>query len=170
MKNKKAFTIIELIIYIALLSIFISAAILFSWDIIYGKVKSNTQQEVTQNLRFTSRRILSEIRNAYFINSVSASEICLVSLDPSRNPTRIYLNSGQINIAWGGGTTDCTNMLNDAPLTSNDLTASNLTFTNLSSSPETLNIKFIITLESTGERVEFKEIQSISSSAEIRSN
>ena len=69
-KNKRsAFTLIEIIIYIALLGIFLSAATISLWDIILGNVKSSVQQEVQESLRYSSYRILYEIRSATGFNA-----------------------------------------------------------------------------------------------------
>src|SRR3989344_8835546 len=83
----KGFTLIELILYIAIVGIFISGAILFAWDIIYGRVRSNAQQQVSQNLRLAGKRMIYEIRNASDVNSISASSLSLALTDPARNPT-----------------------------------------------------------------------------------
>ena len=169
-KITKGFTLIELILYVALLSIFIGGAVLFAWDVIYGRVKSNVQQEVSHNLRYAGKRILYEIRNASAINSVSSSNICLASSNSARNPTRIYVSSSRLQIAWGGGSSDCTSMTNDEPISSNEVTVSSLTFTDLSSSTDSYNINFAITVDSTADREEWQRSQSYSSSAELRSN
>lgn len=169
-KLKQGFTLIELILYIALVSIFISGAILFSWDIIYGRVKSDVGQEVNQNLRLAAKRISYEIRNASAINSVVASDLCLASSTAARNPTRIYVSSGRLHIAWGGGTANCTSMTSDLPLTSNLVTVSGLTFTDRSSGTNSYNIEYSFTVSSTATRKEWQKSQSYSSSAEMRSN
>jgi len=163
------FTLIELILYTALVSIIISGAILFAWDIIYGRVKSQVQQEVNQNLRLASKRIVYEVRNASDINSVGANDLCLASADSDRNPTKIYVSSGRLWIGWGGGSSDCTGLTNDEPLTTNLVSVSGLNFNDLSFG-ESKNIDFTITVESTGDRQEWQKSQTYSSSVEVRSN
>ena len=172
MKNKhqKGFTLVELIIYIAIVSVFVGAAVLFTWDVIYGQIRSNTQREVSQNIRLGSKRIVYEIRNASGINSVSSDELCLANSDSTYNPTKIYVNSDRLRIGWGGGSSNCTSLTNDQPLTSNKVTVSSLSFTDVSSGTDSYNVSFSITVESTGERSEWDHSQSYSSSAELRSN
>lgn len=165
------FTLIELIIYIALVSIFISGAILFAWDIIYGRVKSGVQREVTQNLRLASKRLVYEIRNASGINSVSTSTISLVMDDSDRNPTVFDVSGGRLRIGYGssGG---CPTT-NPCSLTSDEVTVTNLAFTDLSSSGgESVNIQFTITLESNNPsgRQEWEKSQTYTTSVELRSN
>lgn len=170
MKNTPGFTLIELIIYIALIAIFIGGAVSFSWDIIYGGAKSDVEREVNQNLRLVSKRISYEIRNASAINSLATSDLCLVSADATRNPTRIYVSSGRMHIAWGGGSANCTGMTNDQPLTSNQVSVSGLTFTNNSSGTNSYNVQFSLTISSTGTRNEWQKSENYTGSAEMRSN
>lgn len=110
-----------------------------------------------------------EIRNASAINSVSAGSLCLASSIPARNPTRIYLSSGVIRIAWGGGTANCTTMTNDVTLTNNKITASALTFTDRSSGVLSENIEFGFTLSVNEVRQEWQKTSSFTGTAEIRS-
>lgn len=169
-KSKGGFTLIELILYVALVSIFISGAILFAWDIIYGSEKAAIQRQVNQNTRLVARRIAYEIRNASAINAVSASDLCLASADSARNPTHIYLSSEQIVMEWGGGSSDCTSMSNSETLTDTELTVDDLTFTDLSSGTDSYNIEYSFSISSTGDRIEFQKTQAYSGSAEVRSN
>lgn len=170
-KLNRGFTFIEVIVYIALVTIFVTGAILFAWNIIYGRVKSNFYSEVTQNLRLAAKRTLFEIRNASDINSVSATSICLANSDAARNPTRIYLSGGVLRIGWGGGSPVCAALTNDVALTSNLVTVSSLTFTNLSSGTLTKNIRFSLTIDAVNPsgRQEFDRSQTFESAAELRS-
>ena len=168
-KLKSGFTLIELILYIALISIFITGAILFAWDIIYGGAKSEVQRDVNQNSRLISKRMIYEIRNSSAVNSVTTSDLCLASNTPARNPTRFYISAGRLYVAWGGGSTNCTSMTNNQPLTSNKVTVSGLTFTDRSSGTVSSNIQFSFTVSSTGIRQEWQKSQSYTGNAEIRS-
>lgn len=159
----QGFTLIELILYIALITIFISSAILLAWDIIYGRVKSSVQQEVTQNLRLASKRIIYEVRNATDITLVEDTRLCLSS---DRNPLVFYLSSDRLMIGWGGS---CTLSTQNYALTSNQVTVSTLDFDDLSIS-NSKNIQFTITIESIGDRKEWERTQSYTSSVELRSN
>lgn len=172
MKNQEGFTFIEMILYTALISIFLFGVIDFGWNIIYGSVKSGNYQEVTQNLRFAQKRILFEIRNASGINSVSATSICLSNSDASRNPTRIYSSGGVLRIGWGGGSGVCAGLTNDVPLTDNLVSVTSLTFTNLTSGSLSKNIQASLTLSAVNPsgRSEWNRTQTFITSAEIRSN
>lgn len=165
--NQNGFTLIELILYIALISIFITGAILFVWDLIYSEVKSGVEQEVNQTLRFVSKRVLYEIRNSSGINSVSATSISLSNSDSSKNPTVIDVNANQIRI--GQGNSGSCPISSPCFLTPVSL-ISNINFTNLSSGSDTYNIKFEVSVAKDSDRDEWDYSESYSSSAEIRSN
>lgn len=167
-RNTQGFTLVELILYIAISSIFMLASVSFAWDVIYGRVKSYTQQEVNQNMRFTTKRITYEIRNAAGINSVTANSISLSNTDSARNPTVISVSSGRVRIGYGS-TGNCPTT-SPCFLTSNGVSVTNLSFTNLSQGTTTENIQFTISMQSTGDRSEFQESQTYVGSAELRSN
>lgn len=173
MKNQKGFTFIEMILYTALMAIFITSLVYFGWNIIFGNIKSNYYQEVTEDLRFAEKRILFEIRNASGINSVAAQSICLSNSDSTRNPTRIYLSSGILRIGWGGGSPTCASLTNDFPLTSNLVNVPSLNFVNLSNLANTTkNIQFSLTisLNNPSGKSQYQRTQTFESAAEIRSN
>jgi len=99
-KLQAGFTFIELILYIALVSIFLTGAILFSWDISYGREKAFQQQLVGQNARLAMERIAYEIRRAEDIDSVSGTS--LVLNNGGASTTTITYTGGQIQITTGG--------------------------------------------------------------------
>lgn len=166
MKNGAGFTFIELIIYMAIVTIMLTAIIPFAWNVIGGGVKSATQQEVFSAARAISERIKYEIRNASGINSVSPTQISLATPFTATNPTVIYLNRGFIHLTQGAGS--------PIYLNSNNASVSALTFTNYTSSGNTTkNIGFSLTISASYSgtvRQEFKATTTVSSSAELRSN
>ncbi len=157
-KINNGFTLVELILYIAIVTIFMTGVIYFTSDIVYGRVKSQVHQEVNQNIRFASKRIMYEIRNASSV-TVSPSSITLGSTDVGRNPTVIDVFGNRLRIGYGG---------NQYFLTSNKVTVSNLSFTDLSTAGTT-NVKFSITIDSTGDRREFQKSETYETSVELRS-
>lgn len=159
------FTLLELILYLAIVTIVMSALIPFAWSIITSGAKNSTQQHVFSQARFVSEKIRWSIRNATNINSVTATSISLATSDLGTNPTVFDLSGGQIRITLAGGT--------PINLLANNTTAANLTFTNLSSvDNKTKNILYSLTLEanfgSAGH--EYQETTTIEGAAELRSN
>ncbi len=163
------FTLVEMILYVAILAIFLTGAILFMWDVTYGRVKSYTHQEVNQNVRLAGKRIMYEIRNAQDLNlPVNPTSISLQMTDSSRNPTVIDLSGGRLRIGYGsGGSCPSTS---PCPITSNQVSVTSLNFTNLSSGTASLNIGFAITIESVAQRKEFQKNETFQATAELRSN
>lgn len=172
-KSQAGFSLIEIILYMAVVSIFVTGAVLYGWNIIYGRIKSQVQLDVNYNLNLVTSRLNYELRNALAINSLSATDLCLQVSDSAHDPTRFYLSSGVVRVAWGGGSNDCTGMTNDQPLTNSSVDVSNLEFTDLSSGGgETKNVQYTITIDSvnSSNRQEWDKTQTYSSSVELRSN
>lgn len=124
---KKGTTLIELILYIAIVSGIAMASVMFVTDLVRGRVKSVLQENVTHNTRLATRRIAYELRQATDIISLSPTDICLTSPTPGRSPTRIYLSSGRLYLGWGGS---CLSLTTTYPLTSEDVLVSDLVFNN----------------------------------------
>lgn len=163
--NNRGFTFIELILYISIVTIMLTAIIPFAWNVIEGGAKSSVEQEVFSQARYVSERLKYEIRNANSINSVN-SPINTIDLNTPTNATTVIdLSGGKIRIKYGVATA--------IPLNSDDTTASSLTFTNYTSGDnKTKHIGFTFTIASnySGARQEFKETITLRSSAEVRSN
>jgi len=170
-KLAKGFTLVELLIYISLVTIVISGVILFAGDLLYGRVKSTTQQEVAANIRFASKRILYEIRNANSINYLLTNDLCLATNEIAYNPTRIHVADGRLQIGRGGGSNDCSGLINTQYLTSKLVTVSGLSFTNLSATG-TKNVQFSISIDHNNPsgRREWQASQTLTVSAELRSD
>lgn len=161
LRKSSGFTLIELILYITLVAIFITGAIFFAWDIVYGREKAFQQQIVEQNGRAALSRISYEIRRASDINTVSATSI---ELENGANDTTVSLVSGTIQITTGGA--------GPYALTSNQVEITNLTLTDLSSSDEnTKNIEVTITIRQAQTAVagQFEAQTTMSSSVELNS-
>ena len=158
-------TFIELILYISILSIFMTGVVQFAWDIIYGRVKTQTQQELSYNLRFAAKRIAYEIRNAngYTISNPQTLELTVD--EPSRTPTVLSMDNGQIMIGFGlSGQCPVTD---PCPLTSNAVTISNMTVSD-NSQGNSNNISLSITGQTNGNRSEYNLTDSIAVTAEVR--
>lgn len=161
---KKSFTLIEVLLYIAIVTIMMSALVLFAWNAIILGAKNNTQQELYAQGRIVSERILAEIRNANGINSVSASQISLIENAPN-DPTIINVSAGILMIKQGVAAA--------VPLHSNTITVNSLVFTDYSSADgKTKNIGYVLQVSrnSTNVAQQYKGTITIESGAEVRSN
>src|SRR3989338_6855686 len=139
MKNQRGFTFIELILYVAIVTIILSAIVQFAWSAVQTGVKSAVQQEVNANARYISERIKYEIRNSTDINSVAPTSISLATSTPATNPTIIDLSLGNIRIKQGAGIA--------VNLNSANTVINSLTFTNYTSGDnKTEHIQFTINI------------------------
>lgn len=165
MKKKTGFTFVELILYISIVTVMLSALVPFAWNIIGAASKSNTEQEVFSQARFISERIKYEIRNSTGINLVTATSVSLVTSAPATNPTVIDFVGGNIRIKQGAGAV--------VVLNSPDMAISGLVFTNNTSGDnKTKNVSYVFTLSANygSGRQEFVENTTVRSSAEVRTN
>lgn len=160
----------ELIIYIAIVTIVLSSLVQFAWNAIGSGVKSNTQQEVYATARYISERIKYEIRNSEGINTGSSvfdtnpGILSLIKNAPT-NPTIFDVSGGNIRIKQGAASA--------VNLNSADTTVTNLIFTNYTSADnKTKHVGFTLTVESNynSTRQEYNESITLRSSAEVRSN
>lgn len=159
LNQKLGFTLIELIIYIALVSLFVTSAIFFAWDVVYGREKAYQNQVLAQNARGSLARITSEIRRATTIQSITSNQIVL---DNSGSTTSIGLAAGKIVITSGGN--------GPYSLTSNHVEVIDLTFTSLSTSSNSENINVSISLRQAQPAVsgQFTAQKTISHTTELK--
>ena len=99
LRPKSGFTLVELLIYISLVSIFVSGAISFMLNVLSTREKVYQQQTVEQNARAAIARIAYEIRRANNIQGISSDEL---TLNNESSNTIISLISGRIQITTGG--------------------------------------------------------------------
>ncbi len=76
-KKGAGFTLIELIIYLGILSIILVSMSYLMLDILGGQTKIYGNQDVNQNLRFISNYLIKDIRAASDISSLSADTLVL---------------------------------------------------------------------------------------------
>jgi len=133
----KGFTLIELILYMTLVSAFVTGAVLFAWDVVYGREKFNQQQIVEQSVKTALARISYEIRRAKNIQSVAKEQLIL---DNGGTTTTIASSSGRVIITSGG--------FGPFTLTSNQVLVSDLSFTNMTSTnTNSKNIKVSLSVQ-----------------------
>lgn len=130
--NVNAFTLIELILYIAIYSIIVTSIISMSLMVVYGRLKINSQKEVIQNLRYVSDRIIYEVKNSSGVTQVSSNQITLANNDPNRNPTSIEFRDNSIYL--GAGLDGSCNHTNPCSIVSENIFVDEFVLSDLSKS------------------------------------
>jgi prepilin-type N-terminal cleavage/methylation domain-containing protein len=149
----KGFTLIEFLIYIAIVAAVLLAAFNFAWQIIYGNVKAQSIREVQQNARFSMEKITRTIETALAINSPlpgdSANSISLEMPILDLNPTIFDVFDNKLRIIQG--------QRGPYELTNERVIVSNLQFTNLSyeNTPGTVQVEMVIDHINPGQRSEY---------------
>ena len=167
MSRRPGFTLIELLLYTALVSLLGIASIAFSVALIRTRVKSQVMSEVVHNGRFSSRLITTKLASASAVTSLAPTDLCLTMLDPSENPTRLYLSGSRLYLGWGGGGS-CTSTTFNEPLTSSSVIVTNLVFTDASTlGTNHVNYSYTVT-SAAGIRKEWQYAQNLFSSVELR--
>lgn len=165
MKKRQGFTLIELILYVAVVTIMLSALIPLSGNIMSLGTKSTTAQELSANARYVSERIKYEIRHASGITPpVLTNSISLTNFSPDTT-TVIDLSGNKIRINKNGA--------GPINLNSDDTTITSLNFTDYSSvDSKTKHIQFVFTITDnlSSARQEYINSVNIEGSAELRTN
>lgn len=165
-RQAKGFTLIELILYTAMVSVVILSTSAFLQLIFASRAKSQTIAEVEQQGLQAMQLITQTVRNSTLINSPTegnnSSSLSLTVLDSTKNPTVFDLSSGQVRITEGASSA--------VNLTSSQVLASSLTFQNLSytGTPNTIRIQFTLTYINPEGRNEYNFSKTIYGSANIR--
>lgn len=139
----KGYSLVELLLYIAIASITISSISAYIFIVYSSKIKTETIEEVEQNGTRIMQILTQTIRNASDINSPSlgntSSSLSLNTSTVSKNPTVFDLNNSVVRITEGTG----------APinLTSNRVRATNLSFANVSRNATPGAIRITLTLK-----------------------
>lgn len=125
---QKSFTLIELLIYSAVISAVLLAASAFLWNIVWGNIKETAFQEAQQNSRFALTKITQEIKKAKSIIAPSPgfpqNSISLEMANASLSPTIFDLDQQKIRMTQGVNP--------PVFLTSDQAIITNFLFTNLS--------------------------------------
>ncbi len=162
-KRAAGLTLIEIIIYVAIMGVMATALTMMTVNMIQLKSKSLVMQEVNSSLRFIADKISFEIKNAKSLGAIGASSITLNTQDSTRNTTIFDLNTGNIRMTVGTSV---------ASLNSNLVNISAFTVTNLSSgTSKTANVNYVITgnYKNAGGRSEFTYSATVEGSSEVRS-
>lgn len=128
--NKSGFTLVELIIYIALMGVLLLALSGFFGLVLRSRVKTQSISEVEQQGIQVMQIISQTVRNSTTINSpstgASGASLSVAVATPAKSPTVFDLSGGAIEIKEGAGAA--------VALTNSRVVASDLSFYNLTRS------------------------------------
>lgn len=164
--KNSGFTLIETILYFAILSIIILSMSYFIYLVLQTKIKNQTIAEVEQNGNQIMELTLQTIRNSSDINSpaqgTSATSTSLAVPNPGDSPTLFELSGNAIRMKKGPGAY--------VTLTSSRVNASAVAFSNLSKTGTFGNIKVQFTLNyvNTSGRNEYNYTKTFYGTASLR--
>lgn len=129
--RQKGFTLLEIIIYTALVSMVLTSVVYISQIAFQVRGKTRNALLVEENMRYAMTLITNYIRNANSVDSPSAGTtsgtLNLGFSDVAKNPTIITTALGKIIISEGAS---------DAlPITVDDINVTDLQFTRISGTP-----------------------------------
>jgi len=163
---QSGFTLIELLLYVAISSVILLATSFFLQTLLESRIKNQTIAEVEQQGLHVMQIINQTLRNADIIDSpalgTSAASLSINTYTPTNNPTVFDLAGGAVRIKEGTASV--------VPLTNSRITASGLTFQNLSrtSTPGTIRIQFTLTHVNPSGRNEYNFSKTFTGSATLR--
>lgn len=165
-QKKRGFTLIELILYVALVSLLLVALSGVVGMVLSARVKGQSIAEVEQQGLQAMHRITDTLRNAQGVTSpgagASASSVTVDVLTIANDPTIFNLSSGILQMQEG--TTPA------VALTNSRVVVSSLTFQNLSqpSTPGSVRIQFTVTYNNNTGRAEYAVSKTFVGTASLR--
>lgn len=155
-KNIKAFSLIEVMLYTAILSVFLLSMASFINSVIAAKAKNKIILEVERQGEYISSIIYNKIINSQSINypvSSSNSSLSLNTNDSNLNPTIISVVDNKVAITEG--------ISDPVYLNSNNIIVSNLSFTenSFANSPENISATFTLSVDTESNKAEFNYSQ-----------
>lgn len=165
-KNKKGFTLIELILYLFISATVLLVVLSLLSLIIQGRVKNKSITEVEQQGQEIMGRIAQNVRNADGVAvpapGETSSELELSMPDPARDPLIFDVQNGTIRMTEGDN--------DPLPLSNSRVTISDLTFTDMSPdhTPPSIQIEFILSHQNPEDREEYRYEKEFIGSATVR--
>ena len=165
-----AFTLVELLIYVAIIGGVASTFILYTLSIAQSRAKTYVAEEVQSNTSMAIELIGQRIRTASGVNlgdsvfDVHPGRLSLTMLDAQKNPTVIDIDAnGALQIKEGLAGSY-------VPITSSKVQATNLVFTNLSggSSRENIRVDISVAYNNSSGDVEYNYSQSTHTAVSVR--
>lgn len=164
--KQKSFSLIEILLYISMVSIIILAISTLLAMILNARIKTETMLEVESQGQFLVETITKSINEAQSVNLPAAAttgdSLSLATNDVNTTPTVYALSSGALTIAEGA--------LPNEKLTNSKITVSNLNFTNTQNAGSTsgaIQVNFTISFNNTSNRNEYDYQKTFQTTASI---
>lgn len=103
LKKQKGFTLIEVLIYIAVSAVMIVVVVGFARELLKVRNKITIVSKVEQNARYAMSRMVKEIREAQDVEVLDQNTIILQAADVNRNPVIFDLGNGILYMKEGAG-------------------------------------------------------------------
>lgn len=170
MKKHKAFTMVELIMYIALVAVIVTLLTKMTLDLINARQRANKQKELIQNMRYIGERIFNEIKLSTDVLEIGENYILLSSSEQDVGLVRIEYTNGEIRMGRGNEG-DC-NAYSPCNVIGQGLVVSSFSFTDRTKTGQTnhtVSYSFSIKLqdESNAKKLDFEPVYSTTVSNEV---
>lgn len=163
--NQRGETLIELLLYVTILSAIMLATVTFFGTVTVARVKNESIAEVNDQGAQAMDLMLQTIRNASSITTPvaagSGASLTLVVPTSSLSPTILNLNGTVLQIKRGAATA--------VPITSDDVQITSITFKNLTraSTPGIVQVSFVMKRTNPASRNEYDYQKTFTGSAEV---
>lgn len=164
--RQKGYTLIELLMYISIVSVLLVSVALFYGQSLDARVKGQSIIEVEQQGQLAMQHITTAIRNATSITLPAAagtgSQLTLVVPTGALSPTVFNLSGTTLQITEGAASA--------VPLTNSKVQVTSLTFRNLtrSGTPGVVQVSITISRVNTANRNEYDYQKTFVTSAALR--
>lgn len=168
--DKEGFTLIETLIYIAIIGMVVVSFVVFAMSISDSRNKAYVISEVQANHRTALNIISQRIRSAETVNIIGSifdsdpGALSLAMANGSKNPTIINLNQDDGILQITEGTAG------PIAITSDEVKITDLVFTNLTGGEERKNIRIEITIvfNNADTDIEYNYSQSLQTAVSLR--
>ncbi len=155
---KKGFTLVEMLLYIVIISTTLTGVFVFLNALIRTRVKMQTAIEVEQQGIFIAETLSQDIRNAISAENPSPNALSLAEADGTT--IAISLEDGKLMRSVSAGTS----ALHSARLSMSDLSISN----QATAGPPSIQISFILSNVNPSHRPEYDYARTFTASATLR--
>jgi len=154
--NQQGFSLLELLIYIAILSGFLLVIVNIFFTVSTSSVQEEVRAEVRQNLRFASQQLTDEVRKATTVDYISVNGDTL----------RLIVDGSPTEFKVVGGVLEKTRGVSTENITTNDVTVS-VTDPVFAQIGNTIQINLKIDYNDNG-RGDYKFFESVKTTASLR--